>query len=172
MIPFPYTMLLTGVLLPGVIVGNWFRLADGYHDGGDEARCILVRGGGQRGPTEEEREKIRLRIGITKEQQAQIEQLYAETDQQRREIGRRMGELFRQLYMLYENYDFDRNQARTIRRDLTNLHRRILWIHAENEEKLRKILTKDQFDKLRALMREKREEWRKERMRGHMKGST
>ncbi|HXG24294.1 MAG TPA: Spy/CpxP family protein refolding chaperone [Chthonomonadales bacterium] len=172
MVPFSYTLLLTGILLPTVMVGNWFRPAESYHDGGNEAHCLLVRGGGQRGPTEEEREKIRLRIGITKEQQTQIEQLYVETDQQRREIGRRMHMLYRQLFTLYDNYDFDRNQARAIRRELTDLHRRTLWLHAENEEKLRKILTKEQFDKLRALMREKRDEWRREREKGRMKSST
>jgi Spy/CpxP family protein refolding chaperone len=172
MIPFPYTCLLVGVLLPSAMVGSWYQWAHTAYATAEEARCILVRGGGQRGPSEEERERIRLRIGITKEQQAQIEQLYTETDQKRREVGIRMRELYHQLFTLYDNYDFDRNLARAIRRELTELHRRTLWIHAENEEKLRKILTKEQFDKLRTLMKEKLEEWRSRREKGHMRGST
>lgn len=117
---------------------------------------------GQRLPTEEEKEKIRQRIGITREQQNQIEALFMQTEQQKREIGMRMRELFRQQYALYENYDFDREQATAIRKEIMSLHKRTLLLHAENEEKLRRILNRDQFTRLRAMLKEQREQWQRD----------
>lgn len=130
--------------------------------------AIIPSALGQRLPTEEEKERMRQRIGITKEQQNQIEALFMQTEQQKREIGMRMRELFRQQYALYENYDFDREQATAIRKEIMSLHRRTLLLHAENEEKLRRILNRDQFTRLRAMLKEQREQWRRdwERRRG------
>jgi len=127
----------------------------------------------QRGPSEEDKEKVRLRIGMTKEQQSQIEALYAQSDQQRREIGLKMRDLFRQLEEdCYEHYDFDRSKATAIRKEIVGLHKRILLLRADNEEKLRRILNRDQFRRLRELMREQREQFRKqwERRRRQFQG--
>lgn len=118
--------------------------------------------GFQRGPSEEEKERIRLRIGITKEQQQQIEALYMETERQKGEVFAKMRELYAQLESLYDAYDFDRNQARTLRREITRQHVQIMMIHLDNEEKLRRILTREQFEKLRAMMREAREKMRRD----------
>jgi Spy/CpxP family protein refolding chaperone len=110
--------------------------------------------GGPRQPTEEEKEKARLRIGITKEQQAQIEALFNDTDRQMREIMGRIRELSEQLRAEYDKYDFDRNLARSLRRQIMSQRWRVSNLHANNEEKLRKILNREQFDKLRALIKE------------------
>ena len=120
--------------------------------------------GGRRfqGPTEEEKERNRIRIGISKEQQAEIDRVFHDSDQQMQEIRRKFGDLSKQLYTLYDSYDFDRGQANAIRRDLLRLHKRMADIHADNEEKLRRIMTREQFDRMRAIVRETMEQHRKE----------
>jgi len=118
------------------------------------------RGFGQ-GPTEEEKEKARVRIGLTKEQQADIDKVFRDSDVLMREIRTRFGELSKQLYGLYDSYDFDRAQAQSIRKELLKLHRRMGDIHADNEEKLRRIMTREQFDRMRKLMNEARDQMRK-----------
>jgi hypothetical protein len=59
---------------------------------------------------------------------------------------------------LYENiygeYDLPVARAAEVRREILDLHRRMGDIHAENEVKLRKILNREQFERMRALMRE------------------
>lgn len=135
------------------------------------AAAIVAQGPG-RGPrfgppSEEEKERFRIRIGISKEQQAEIDKVFRESDLQMQEIRKRSGELSRQLYSLYDIYDFDRGQAKTLRRELLMLHKRMADLHAENEEKLRRIMTREQFDRMRALVREewdkRRKEWEKQR---------
>jgi Spy/CpxP family protein refolding chaperone len=128
----------------------------------DKPRSLGGVHGFQRGPSEEEKERIRLRIGITKEQQQQIEALYMETERQKGEVFAKMRELYTQLESLYDVYDFDRNQARSLRREITRQHVQIMMIHVDNEEKLRRILTREQFEKLRAVMREAREKMRRD----------
>jgi Spy/CpxP family protein refolding chaperone len=108
----------------------------------------------QNGPSEEDKERFRIKIGATKEQQNQIDLVFKDSDVQMSEIRGKFRELSQQLYSLYDIYDFDRNLAKGIRRDLLKLHKRMADIHAENEEKLRRILTKDQFERMKALMKE------------------
>ena len=149
-----FTLLLT---ILGPPLGAGIPQADPSREG---PRFLLAQFGGQRPGTEEEKEKARVRIGMTKEQQAQIEALYAGTDQQMRDIGGRMRDLYRQLRTLYDSYDFDRRQAGDIRKEIADLHRKILHLHYDNEEKLRRILNREQFQRLRELMKE---EWRNHR---------
>ena len=110
--------------------------------------------GNFQGPSEEDKERFRIKIGATKEQQGQIDQVFRDSDIQMNEVRTKFKDLSQQLYGLYDIYDFDRNQARNVRRELLRLHKRMADIHAENEEKLRRILTKDQFERMRALMKE------------------
>jgi hypothetical protein len=128
--------------------------------------------GGRRfqGPSEEEKERNRIRIGISKDQQAEIDRVFRDSDQLMQEIRKKFGDLSKQLYALYDNYDFDRAQAQAIRRDLLRLHKRMADIHAENEEKLRHIMNREQFERMRAIVRESmeshRKEWEERRKRG------
>lgn len=122
------------------------------------------------GPTEEEKERFRVRIGITKEQQLEIDRVFRESGQQMGEIRKRSGDLTRQLYGLYDSFDFDRGQAKAIRRELLMLHKRMADIHADNEEKLRRIMSREQFERMRALVKEdwdkRRKAWDAQRARG------
>jgi Spy/CpxP family protein refolding chaperone len=121
-------------------------------------------------PTEEEKERNRIRIGISREQQAQIDKVFRDSDLLMQEIRKRNIDLSRQLYGLYDSYDFDRAQAKTIRRELLTLHKRMTDIHAENEEKLRHIMNREQFERMRAIVREdwenRRKQWERQRANG------
>src|SRR5437870_4512448 len=96
-------------------------------------------------PSPEEKERARLRIGITPQQQAEIENLFKQTGQERRAINARMHDLYHQLHLLYDAYDLDRRKARAVRDEIMTLNRRILTLHADTEEKLRRILNREQF---------------------------
>lgn len=130
--------------------------------------CLLVLAPillAQRPPSEDEKEKMRVRMQITKEQQAQIEAVFTDEQKQERDIRTRERELWHQLYILYGQFDFDRNQALAIRKELGSLFRKRIMLHAETQEKLRKILTREQFDRMMAAMKEQREKWMKEHPR-------
>lgn len=111
---------------------------------------------------DDERNKARdatvARLGLTKEQQTQIEAFYTESDRQQRELMTKMRDLYHQLYTVYDNYDYDKNQASSIRREIGMLYKKRLTLTGENEDKLRRILNREQFDKLRALMKEQKEQ--------------
>lgn len=127
----------------------------GYPDSGD-ARHL----------TPQEREAARQRIGITLEQQSRIEAVYTQTDQRRRALRQQLRDLYHQLHDLYSNYHFDRNRSAALRQQIVDLHAQQLKLHEENEEKLRRILTPDQFERLHAEMnaaRQRREGQRREK---------
>jgi len=134
---------------------------------GDPSRREPGPGRGIRPPGsfEEEKEKARVRIGMTKEQQAQIEAVYAESARKRADAMKELGEKHRQLRGVYDAYEVDKKQEREVLRDIVAIHWRLLRIHSEDEVKIRRILTKEQHEKLRTLMKEAMEQARK-RWRG------
>lgn len=102
----------------------------------------------------EEREKFRQRLGITVQQQEQMDALFNESFKQRRTLGERLGELFKQRGEVCDAYDFDRRRETSLRKDIERIYSQILKIHSDTEEKLRRILSREQFDRLRALREE------------------
>src|SRR5690348_3545540 len=102
----------------------------------------------QRPQSDEEKEAARVKIGMSKEQAAQIEAMWAETDRQMKEVFSRTNDIRKQLDDLYDSYDFDRNLASRLRHEMVGLHRKRGQIFAENQEKLRRILTRDQFERM------------------------
>ena len=119
----------------------------------------------QREPSDEEKERTRQKIGITREQQKELEAALAEARRQEGEIHAKSRELYGQLFAQYDIYDFSREDAKKIRREIGKLHHRRMLIHAETQEKLRRILTREQFDRMTQLTREKFEKWRKDHPR-------
>ncbi len=107
-------------------------------------------------PTPEEREAARQRIGITVQQQGQIEQMVTDSEKQRRDLGGQLHALYQQLGETYDSYTFDRVQEKDLRKKITDVHWKLLKVHTETEERLRKILNQDQFAKMRAEMRSHR----------------
>lgn len=108
-------------------------------------------------PTEEERERSRVKLGITRDQQNQIEALYDDYNRQMRDIMGKLREAYKALHTLYEAYDYDKEQARRLRREIVVQRRRTVELHATTEDKLRTILNKEQFERMRRMMREERE---------------
>ena len=121
-------------------------------------------GGPPAGPSPEERERMRVAVGMTKDQQNQVEAIYQDGRKREEELRKKSGELSKQLKVLYDSYSFDRAQASTLRKDMCDLFKQRMAIHAETQDKVRKVLTKEQFDKLTTLAREmfdkRMQEWR------------
>jgi hypothetical protein len=109
-------------------------------------------------PSEAERERVRVRIGLTKAQGRRIEQIHEDTERQKQVIVSRMREVYRQLRSLYDEYSYDRRKAEVLRKEILALHARRLELFGQNEEQLRRIMSRDQFAKMRAMMQE---EWQK-----------
>ena len=123
-------------------------------------------------PTDEEKENNRKRLGISIQQQQQIDDLYKETGARMAEVRKAMGDRQRELWDVYGNYDIDEARARSLRMEIIKLHRKMGEIHADNERRLRQILSREQFGKLRELMKEQFEKRRQdfERRRGRPGG--
>lgn len=118
--------------------------------------------GGPHGPSPEEKEKIRLAVGMSKDQQNQIEAIYAEGHRLEGESRKKSGELMKQLRKLTDSYSYDRKQAEAIRRELCDNYRQRLQIHADIQDKVRKVLNREQFDKLTELANARFEQMRKD----------
>jgi Spy/CpxP family protein refolding chaperone len=116
----------------------------------------------QREPSEDEKEKARIRIGITREQQQQIEAIFADARRQEGEVHQKTRELYRQLFELYDSYEFDRQAAKKVRWEIGAQNRKRMLIHAESQERLRRVLSKDQFERMIQHGKEMREKWRRE----------
>lgn len=97
-------------------------------------------------------EKARQQIGISVPQQAQLEHLYADADKKEKALEEQLHDLYNRQRTLYDAYFIDHAQERDLRKSIGQLHVQILLIHADTEEKLRKILTHDQFDRLSAVL--------------------
>lgn len=118
------------------------------------------RSGAPRVLSEEDKERTRIRLGITKEQQAKIEALHADMSEKRRDIGSKMRDLYRKLSDLYDSYDYDRDEARKTRREIGVTQLRMLALQGENEDSLRRILNREQFQRLRDMIKEQFEKMR------------
>ena len=121
------------------------------------------RGGGPPPMSPEEREKFRIQVGMTTQQQAQMEELFKDVHKRRGELFKRMRELFEEREKVTDTYEFDHKREKAIRNELAQINTQLLNIHLETEEKIRKILNKEQFEKLREIRRKQREEWRNKR---------
>lgn len=121
---------------------------------------------GRRGPTDEERERARVTIGMSREQQKQLEAVFHDSEARMRDVMTRIRDRYKELNELYAAYDFDRARARGLIRELTDLRRKVLESRTDNEERMRKVLTREQFDKLRALLAR---EWQR---RGAFRGPS
>src|ERR1051325_7373013 len=102
----------------------------GAHEHGDRAAghrgFVLAQfqgPGPQHGPSEEEKARIRERIGISRQQQQAIEQLFESSGRQMRELRDRYRDLTRKLNdEVYAHYDFDRPTAKSLRKEIMGLH--------------------------------------------------
>jgi Spy/CpxP family protein refolding chaperone len=109
-------------------------------------------------PGAAERERARIRIGLTKDQEKRIERFHEASAKRRQAIATQMRDSYRELRKLYDTYDFDRAKADRLRKRILALHQQRMELFGQNEEELRKIMTREQFMKMRAMMQE---EWQK-----------
>lgn len=116
---------------------------------------------GMRAPSEAEKEAARVRIGITKEQQQQLEAILEETGKATRALFDQLREKHEQLTQLYDSYDIDREREKALFREIARLRVRLLQVHSEHETKVRQVLTREQHARMRALMKEAMEDARR-----------
>jgi Spy/CpxP family protein refolding chaperone len=102
-------------------------------------------------------------IGLTAVQQQQLEAFFVNGEKERREVGGHLRDLYRELESNYDNFKFNAQRTAAIRQEILNQQRRLLALHEENENRLRQILTEDQFAKLRAQMKA----WRSRQHHNH-----
>lgn len=107
-------------------------------------------------PTPEEREAARIRIGITTQQQAQIEQVFADSGKQRHAVGDQLRTLYDQYRELYDSYTIDHSREAKLRQAIAQAHGQMLRIQGNTETKLRDILNREQFDRLHVEMQKAR----------------
>ena len=98
---------------------------------------------------ERRKERERKRLGITRVQQHLIAEHYKETDRERREIRKRLEQRERDLRRVYAVFDYDRQRANALMEEINDLRRRSMQLYANSEERLRRILTREQFQRLR-----------------------
>ena len=108
-------------------------------------------------PTEAEREAARKEIGIRVDQQERLERLYADADKKKKAIGDQLRDLYRQRHELFDNYALDRTREKELRRKIAENHNKLLEIQFSTEAELRNILKPDQFDRLRAALKNQRQ---------------
>lgn len=112
-----------------------------------------------------EREKARLQIGISVQQQEQLTRLYAEADKKEKAIGHELHSLYKQQRALYSVYLIDHSQERELRKKIEQMHSQLLQLHADTEDGLRKLLTREQFERLNAALKDHRRGNRREQDR-------
>ncbi len=104
-------------------------------------------------PLDEGQQKL---IGMSSQQQKQLEEVFSKAGPKRQAIRARLHDLYTELLQLDENYTFDEKRSSFLRNQIVEQQRQLLALHATNEAKIRGILTAEQFLKLRALMKEER----------------
>lgn len=102
------------------------------------------------------------RIGISASQQRAVENLFAEAGKARNAGHARLFELFGQLHTLYASYDLDMGRVTAARSEILALQQKMLAGHLDTEVRLRRILNREQFERLRAMMRAEHESHRRD----------
>jgi Spy/CpxP family protein refolding chaperone len=124
-----------------------------------------IRTSGFQGDREKEREKARQQIGISVQQQEQLTRLYAEADKKEKAIGKELHDLYEQQRTLYSAYVIDHGQERDLHKKMEQMHSQLLQLHADTEDGLRKLLTREQFERLNAALNDHRRENRRDKDR-------
>ncbi len=96
-------------------------------------------------------------LGISNAQQKQMEEIFAKAGPKRHALQTRLHDLYTELHDLDANYEFDQRRATVLIDQIVDLHRQLLALHAANEARMRKILSVDQFQRLRDMIKKERE---------------
>ncbi len=112
---------------------------------------------------EEEKEKNRIRVGLTKEQQARLEDMFKASKDQLDELYKKQREKREELSTVFKEYKYDRSKANSIRRDLQDIRNQISDVLDKSEDNIRRIMNKTQFDRFQQMLQEQRDLRRKSR---------
>lgn len=95
-------------------------------------------------------------IGLSPEQLKRVEALHRQFGARTRALEQTLSERKRSLEALYKQFDFDKGQAKQTNKEINSIQRDLLNEHLNLQIELRKILTQDQFDRLREGMERRR----------------
>jgi len=107
-------------------------------------------------PPSFDRESLFNRLNLTSQQRTQMTALLNEFEEKMRELLWKLHEQRMQLTNLYQQYELDERTAQRLQSSIRQTQGDILKLHHEHHKQLRRILTKEQFDRWN--------QWWKERM--------
>ncbi len=96
------------------------------------------------------------RLGLNADQMTRVRELHKDTNQKMRGLEGQLREQRRALEVVYGEYDMDTTRVRQLNARINEIQRAILDQHLHLQADLRKILTEEQFDRLKAMMEERR----------------
>lgn len=134
-------LVLTGGLIPGTL-----------------AQSPPMPGSPQQPPSRPsfDRESLFNRLNLTPQQRSQMTALMNEFEEKMRQLFSRLHEQRTQLANLYLQYELDERAAQRLQSSIRQTQGEILKVHHQHHKQLRRILTKEQFERWN--------QWWKERM--------
>jgi Spy/CpxP family protein refolding chaperone len=107
---------------------------------------------GSPGPPPVPRADAMKDLNLTPDQRTRLKELGHRTREKLKQLGAAMMKAREELEKVYNAYPLDDGKARQLNTQINSLQRSTLDLHYRAEQELRKILTADQFTKLRANM--------------------
>lgn len=96
------------------------------------------------------------RLGLSADQMTRVRDLHTETYQAMRTLEGQLREQRRALETAYGEFKLDTARVRQLNNRINEIQRDLLEKHTHLQVELRKILTADQFQRLRTMMGERR----------------
>lgn len=96
-------------------------------------------------------------LGLSPDQTKRLEALHNQFGPKMRDMEKALEDKRRAVEALYAQYTLDTGQAQKLNADINKIQKDILDGHLKLQQELRKILTSDQYDKLRSGMMRRRQ---------------
>jgi Spy/CpxP family protein refolding chaperone len=97
------------------------------------------------------------RLGLKPDQLGRVRELHRDVNQRMRALGQQLRDQRRALEDLYGDYNLDIAKARQLNARINEIQQAILDQHLRLQTELRKILTEDQFARLRTMIDQRRQ---------------
>jgi Spy/CpxP family protein refolding chaperone len=91
-------------------------------------------------------------LGLSPDQMKRVDAFHKQFGPKMQALERELGEKRRALETLYAQYSLDTAQAQKLNTEINHIQKQILEGHLKLQQDLRKILTSEQFDKLKSGM--------------------
>lgn len=102
-------------------------------------------------------------LQLSPDQKAKFTALAEQAQQARGSLYKQLHDLRNNLSAVYGEYQLDARKARALNDELNKVQAQLLEMHLQEQQKLRAILTPDQFNRLQAQIHQQREEERQQR---------